>query len=40
MTPRESIEQECPRADQSAALLALEKLNPGQRLGQAPDQLP
>ncbi len=36
----ESIEQDFPRADQSAALLALEKLNPGQRLGGAPDQLP
>lgn len=29
-----------PRADQSAALLAVEKLNPGQRLGAGPDQLP
>jgi 3-hydroxyisobutyrate dehydrogenase-like beta-hydroxyacid dehydrogenase len=35
-----SIEAQHPRADQSAALLALEKLNPGMRLGGAPDQLP
>ncbi len=35
-----SIEHDYPRADQSAALLAVEKLNPGQRLGAAPDQLP
>ena len=35
-----SIAAEHPRADQSAALLALEKLNPGQRLGVGPDQLP
>lgn len=35
-----SIEGEFPRADQSAALLALEKLNPGQRLGSEPDRLP
>lgn len=36
----ESIEEEHPRADHAAALLALEKRNPGQRLGLAPDQLP
>ena len=35
-----SIEAEHPRADQSAALLALEKLNPGRRLGGGPDKLP
>jgi 3-hydroxyisobutyrate dehydrogenase-like beta-hydroxyacid dehydrogenase len=29
-----------PHADHAAALLALEQLNPGQRLGSAPDQLP
>lgn len=29
-----------PNADQSAALLALEKLNPGVRVGTAPDRLP
>ena len=29
-----------PHADQSAASLAVEKLNPGQRLGANPDQLP
>jgi 3-hydroxyisobutyrate dehydrogenase-like beta-hydroxyacid dehydrogenase len=36
----ESIEGEFPKADQSAALLALEKANPGKRLGEAADQLP
>lgn len=35
-----SIEHDVPRADQSAALLALEKMNPGVRLGDGPDQLP
>jgi 2-hydroxy-3-oxopropionate reductase len=35
-----SIETAYPRADQSAALLALEKRNPGQRVGQGADQLP
>ena len=35
-----SIEQAHPRADHAAALLALEKRNPGQRLGVVPDQLP
>jgi 3-hydroxyisobutyrate dehydrogenase-like beta-hydroxyacid dehydrogenase len=35
-----SIEGDYPRADHSAALLALERMNPGQRLGQGPDQLP
>jgi 3-hydroxyisobutyrate dehydrogenase-like beta-hydroxyacid dehydrogenase len=35
-----SIIDDFPAADQSAALLALEKVNPGQRLGDAPDQLP
>lgn len=35
-----SIETDCPRADQSAALLALEKQNPGKRLGDGVDQLP
>ena len=29
-----------PQADQSAALLALEQSNPGQRLGSGPDRLP
>ena len=29
-----------PHADQAAALLALESLNPGQRLGSQPDRLP
>ncbi|MES2319626.1 MAG: NAD(P)-dependent oxidoreductase [Pseudomonadota bacterium] len=36
----ESIEATHPRADQSAALLALEKRNPGLRLGDGPDRLP
>ncbi len=35
-----AIADDHPAADQSAALLALEKINPGQRLGDAPDQLP
>ncbi|MBC7452358.1 MAG: NAD(P)-dependent oxidoreductase [Massilia sp.] len=35
-----SIADDYPMADQCAALLALEKINPGQRLGTAPDQLP
>ncbi|MET0858877.1 MAG: NAD(P)-dependent oxidoreductase [Telluria sp.] len=35
-----SIVDQFPAADQSAALLALEKVNPGQRLGDAPDRLP
>jgi 2-hydroxy-3-oxopropionate reductase len=35
-----SIADDHPAADQSAALLALEKVNPGQRLGDGPDQLP
>ena len=35
-----SIAAEHPRADHSAALLALEKRNPGQRVGNGPDQLP
>jgi 3-hydroxyisobutyrate dehydrogenase-like beta-hydroxyacid dehydrogenase len=35
-----SIASSHARADHSAALLALEQLNPGQRLGSSPDQLP
>jgi len=35
-----SILEAVPHADQSAALLALERLNPGKRVGEAPDQLP
>ncbi len=35
-----SIVDELPRADHAAALLALEKMNPGRRLGDGPDQLP
>lgn len=35
-----SILDVAPRADQSAALLALERLNPGHRLGTAMDKLP
>ncbi|NEX61115.1 NAD(P)-dependent oxidoreductase [Noviherbaspirillum galbum] len=34
------ILHEYPNADQAAALLALERRNPGKRLGDAPDQLP
>ena len=36
----QSIAGEYPQADHAAALLALEKKNPGQRLGAGPDQLP
>jgi 3-hydroxyisobutyrate dehydrogenase-like beta-hydroxyacid dehydrogenase len=36
----ESIRTIYPQADHAAALLALERLNPGQRVGDAPDQLP
>ena len=36
----QSIEHLYPNADQCAALLALERLNPGRRLGDDPDQLP
>lgn len=39
-THYERIEATHPRADHAAALLALEQINPGQRLGQGPDQLP
>lgn len=35
-----SILNAVPNADQSAALLALERLNPGKRVGDAPDKLP
>ncbi|WP_241687889.1 NAD(P)-dependent oxidoreductase [Janthinobacterium sp. 17J80-10] len=35
-----SILESLPHADQSAALLALERINPGARVGCAPDQLP
>lgn len=35
-----SILDEVPNADQSAALIALEQMNPGKRLGDQPDQLP
>ncbi|TCS33549.1 2-hydroxy-3-oxopropionate reductase [Paucimonas lemoignei] len=34
-----SILQDLPQADQSAALLALERINPGKRVGTLPDQL-
>jgi 3-hydroxyisobutyrate dehydrogenase-like beta-hydroxyacid dehydrogenase len=36
----ESIGAQLATADHSAALLALEQLNPGHRLGSEPDQLP
>ncbi len=35
-----SILDAVPNADQSAALLALERLNPGKRVGEEPDKLP
>lgn len=35
-----SILTTLPHADQSAALLALERINPGARVGSSPDQLP
>ncbi len=35
-----SIADDVPNADQSAALLALERLNPGKRLGKDTDKLP
>lgn len=34
-----TLSQTVPQADHSAALIGLEQLNPGQRLGAAPDQL-
>jgi 2-hydroxy-3-oxopropionate reductase len=34
-----SILAALPQADQSAALLALERINPGVRVGSGPDQL-
>lgn len=36
----ETIAADLPQADHAAALIALERLNPGQRLGEAPDRLP
>lgn len=36
----QSILASIPHADHSAALIALERLNPGKRLGDAPDTLP
>jgi 3-hydroxyisobutyrate dehydrogenase-like beta-hydroxyacid dehydrogenase len=36
----ESIERELGSADHAAALLALERINPGQRVGSGPDLLP
>ncbi len=35
----ETIEEVYPQADHSAALLALERINPGRRVGTAPDRL-
>jgi 2-hydroxy-3-oxopropionate reductase len=35
----EAIAQDLPSADHAAALIALERLNPGKRLGTAPDSL-
>lgn len=36
----DSLAEICPHADHAAALLALERLNPGQRVGTLPDRLP
>jgi 2-hydroxy-3-oxopropionate reductase len=36
----ERIETELPAADHAAALIALERMNPGKRLGQGADKLP
>jgi 2-hydroxy-3-oxopropionate reductase len=36
----QSISADLPQADHSAALIALERINPGLRLGDVPDQLP
>jgi 2-hydroxy-3-oxopropionate reductase len=36
----ETIEADLPHADHAAALIALERMNPGKRLGEAVDQLP
>jgi 2-hydroxy-3-oxopropionate reductase len=36
----ETIEGDLPHADHAAALIALERLNPGKRVGAAADQLP
>jgi len=36
----ENIEKELPAADHAAALIALERMNPGKRLGDAKDSLP
>jgi 2-hydroxy-3-oxopropionate reductase len=36
----ESIEAALPHADHAAALIALEQINPGRRLGEGADRLP
>jgi 2-hydroxy-3-oxopropionate reductase len=36
----QSLEADLPRADHAAALIALERMNPGKRLGDKPDRLP
>jgi 2-hydroxy-3-oxopropionate reductase len=36
----ESIVDDIPSADHAAGLIALERLNPGKRLGTAPDKMP
>jgi 2-hydroxy-3-oxopropionate reductase len=36
----QSLEADLPRADHAAALIALERMNPGKRLGDKEDQLP
>jgi 2-hydroxy-3-oxopropionate reductase len=36
----ETVEDDLPSADHSAALIALERMNPGKRVGTEPDRLP
>jgi 2-hydroxy-3-oxopropionate reductase len=36
----QALAADLPRADHAAALIALERMNPGKRLGDKPDQLP
>jgi 2-hydroxy-3-oxopropionate reductase len=36
----ETIEGDLPHADHAAALIALERMNPGKRVGEAADRLP
>jgi 2-hydroxy-3-oxopropionate reductase len=36
----ETIEADLPHADHAAALIALERMNPGKRVGSGADRLP